>query len=295
MIFRYLVYELVVETPFPCPLLPLAPVGVRTDITVVEGGVPRSLEMVVASEKNWDVSHGRFLLRGGPKAGRFLVEGGERITLQKNAGAENDRLAVNFFVSALTVLLQQRGLLVLHANTALAERGAVAVCGESGAGKTTTIAGILAKGGRLLADDITVCRIGDNGIMEVLPGPPLLHLCEDTADQFGFDISGVPQYPWRRMKAALPVPEIMAEAPASLNSIYFVKAGSSQMVTCRQLKGAEKFNTLQECIYGPLLPETHEKMFHHVAVVMDQVPVYLLERPRDSWSLDEVVKVIMNG
>lgn len=295
MRYRYLIYELVIETTFPCTLLPDAPHGVPVDITVVEGIVPRELDNPVVHNKIWDASPGRYLFRGGALSGRFLVEDGKRITLQRNPRAEDDRLAVHFFVSVLTALLQQRELLVLHANTALTERGAVAVCGESGAGKTTAVAGLLARGNRLVADDITVLRVTDDGIVEVLPGAPHLHLCEDTAEQFGFDITGVPRFSWRRMKAALPVPEIMADAPALLRAIYLVKIITGSCLSVRPLAGGEKFNALQECIYGPLLADAHKSMFHVFSVVMEQVAVYLIERPTDRWTVDEVIEEMLNG
>lgn len=295
MTFRYCVYELVIETPFPCPLLPVAPIDAEPEISVVEGAVPYSLDYSVAGESSWDASPGRFLLRGGDRAGRFLVEEGKRIIFHRNQNAEPERLAVCFFVSVLTALLQQRGLLVLHANTALIEQGAVAVCGESGAGKTTTIAGVLAQGNRLLADDITVLRLNKNSRLEVLPGIPHLHLCADTAAQFGYDISAVPRYPWRRMKAALPVPNLMTEQPSELYAIYYLKHTDSAVVSVRQLSGMEKFNMLQECIYGPLLPESPGKMFHVFSQIMAQTKVFKIERPANEWTLDRIVEVVLNG
>lgn len=294
MNYRYLAYELVIETPFPCPLLPAAPLDAVVDVMVVEGSVPLALENPAASHRMWDAAPGRFLLRGGNRSGRFLVEDGRSITLEKNPKAENERLGVSFFASILTALLQQRGFLVLHANTALTGRGAVAVCGDSGAGKTTTVAGLLARGNKLLADDITVLRLNGDGRVEVLPGAPHLHLCADTAGQFGYDISSVPRYPWRRMKAALPVPYLMADSAAQLDAIYFLKHSAGGRLAVRQLSGMEKFNALQDCIYGPLLPEAHGEMFHLFSRVMEQARVFLVERPADLWTLDDIVGAILH-
>lgn len=295
MTYRYLVYELVVETTFPCLFLQVAPGDMGVDVTVVEGDVPKRLPSPTLSLNNWDASPGKFLLRCGPKSGRFLVEDGCRVTLQRGVHAEPDRLAVSFFVSVLTALLQQRDLLVLHANTALTSNGAIAVSGASGAGKTTAISGILSKGFKLLADDITVLRIGTNGVIEVLPGAPHLHLCEDTAEQFGFDISNVPRYPWRRMKAALPVYGIMAHSPAPLQSIYLLKLAPRNSISVKKLAGKDKFDALQECIYGPFLPDCHARFFSVFATVMTQVDLFLVERPKDQWTLDELVTVMTHG
>jgi hypothetical protein len=272
-----------------------APSGSVPDVIVEEGTVSKNLSSPTMKEGIWQIEPGRFLLRGGSKSGRFLVEDGRWIRLERNPLAENSRLAVHFMASVLPVLLQQRGLLVLHANSVMTPYGAVAISGESGAGKTTTIAGMLSKGCTLLADDITVLRLSDANKIEVVPGPPQLHLCEDTAEMFGYDISGVPRYPWRRMKAAVPVHEIMELAPAPLKRIYLLKTVSSGGLRISVLTGKDKFSGLQECLYGPLIPVEQSKMFELYGTVLDSVEVVCLERPQDCWSLDEVVEAILHG
>lgn len=294
MSFSYIVYGLVAKIPFACPLLTVAPEGAETDIEIVDGNVPYNLVNPTAHGNNWDATSDSILIRCGIKSGRFLVSHGNTITFQRSELVEQDRLFVSLFASALPLLLQQRGMLVLHANTALTDNGAVAVCGESGSGKTTTVAGILASGHKLLADDITVLRDMPNGMVEVIPGPPQLHLCEDTADQFGFDIIGVPRFQWRRMKAALPVPEKMSTEPAALKAIYYMKIGDGEAVTSRQLIGVEKFDILQDCIYGPFPPESNKSVFQLLSLMVSQVDVHLIERPAYSWTLDQVIEVILN-
>lgn len=260
-----------------------------------EGKVPRKLMAPMAEEANWQMEPGKFLLRGGRKAGRFLVEDGINITLDRNPEAEDVRLAVLFFTSVLAVLLQQRGLLVLHANTALTPHGAVTVSGESGAGKTTTVAGLLDNKCQLLADDITVLRLNDAGLVEVIPGPPQLHLCEDTAKIFGYDIQGIPRFPWRRMKAAVPVHHIMAAQPAPLSALYQLVADDVEDVRIDALSGFDKFAVLQDCLYGPTLPKEHPDQFALFSAIVDKIKFYRISRPEFRWSLDEVIEVILHG
>lgn len=296
MNFTYKAYGLVLELPFPCPMLPPAPDGVKPDVTVKEGPVPLLLSAPVYEDQNWQIEPGRFLLRGGLLAGRFLVEYGQQITLERNPRAEDARLAVHFMASVLAVLLQQRGLLVLHANTALTPFGAVAISGASGAGKTTTVAGLLKKGCTLLADDITVLQQKKCGpLVEVIPGAPQLHLCEDTAKLFGYDITALPRYPWRRMKAAVPADEVMANEAAPLHSIYLLTPTVSHELRISALSGVDKFAALQECLYGPLIPKEQSGMFSLHAMVLETIDIFRIERPESSWSLDEIVETILHG
>ncbi len=295
MSYTYIAYDLIVSLPFPCPMLQRAPDGCTPDLVVEEGCVTKNLAMAVMKENNWQIEPGRFLLRGGLRSGRFLVENGSHITLERNPLAEDERLAVHFMATALPVLLQQRGDLILHANTVVTPDGAIAISGKSGAGKTTTVAALLRKGCTLLADDITMLRQNENKLVEVVPGPPQLHLCEETANMFGYDISGLPRYPWRRMKAAVPVHNVMAFNSVPLKKIYLIKISSSDEVRVTSLVGKEKFAALQESLYGPLIPDEQSKLFALHSVVLDSVEICCIERPHNRWCLDEVVEVILHG
>ena len=293
MTYTYTAYELVLRVPFHCPVLRPAPEDAVPDIIVGEGSVPHRLATPLAEGKMWQAEPDRFLWRGGPRAGRFLVEGGQCITLERNPAAEDEILAFHFLASVMAALLRQRGLLVLHANTAVTPIGAVAVSGESGVGKSTTLAALLGRGCTMLADDVTVLRLRSDGCVEALPGVPQLHLPEDSADNLGQDIAGLPRYRWRRMKAAVSVET--TPAPAALRALYLLRTKPQNDLQVQTLTGAEKFAALQECVYGPLLPQEHPRHFPLFAAVADQVAVYRLDRPAARWSVDEIVEILLNG
>src|SRR6185369_10421226 len=103
-------------------------------------------------------------------SGRFLVEGGRRITLYRNPTAKDVRLCAHLLAAVIAALLRQRGLLVLHANVVTTPRGAVAITGASGAGKSTTQAALMSLGCRMVTDDITVVSMGSDGRILALPG-----------------------------------------------------------------------------------------------------------------------------
>jgi hypothetical protein len=293
MNYTYIAYELILQVPFPCPILPLAPEDAMPDVIVQEGPVPVRLTAPLAEGEMWQAEVDRFLWRGGARAGRFLVEGGQHITLQRNPNAENEALAFHFLTTIITALLRQRGLLVLHANSAVTPSGAIAIAGLSGAGKSTTLAALLKLGCAMLADDVTVLRLRADGGLDVLPGVPQLHLMDDAASNLGQDIAELPRYQWRRTKAAVPIET--AAAPANLRSIYLLQIGAQDQLHVQALNGAEKFVALQECIYGPLLPPEHSRQFPLFAAVTDRVNIFRLTRPAARWSIDEVTQVLLNG
>lgn len=295
MIYPYTIYELTMQLTFPCPVLTPAAADALADVMMVEGDVPRELPGAVAEGLNYQAAPGRFLWRGGRRAGRFLVENGQKITLQRNPAVEEPRLAAHFVSAVLAAVLRQRGLMVLHANTAVTRQGTVVIAGESGAGKSTTLAALLARGCAMLADDITVLRLGKGNLVEIVPGISKLNLCEDAAHRLGHKVEDLPRNLLRRIKVILPTQNKMAAGPAPVHAIYLLRKGTAKDLCVTMLKGADKFNALQECIYGPLFPEEHSPRFDLLAAIVNQAKIYRLERPESHWSVDEIAEVICRG
>ena len=271
MHYNYSVYNLVIRTTFPCPALLAAPADAEPDVVVVEGEVPRSLDAPVAKEDNWEVEPGRFLWRGGQRAGRFLVDRGCLVTLQRNPECQEELLPFHFQASVLAALLRQRGNLVLHANTVVLPGGdAVALTGVSGAGKSTTLTALLQRGCRMLSDDITVLQFGTEGQIEAIPGISQTHLTKEATLALGIDTDGLAFLPWHRMKAAVPLHDYHTSKSAQLRGLYLLlPTEHASGVTLKQCTGLERFEALLDSIYGPLLPEEHPGLFPLKQVLLE--------------------------
>jgi hypothetical protein len=290
----YTAYGLTFAVPFHCSGLRAAAAGAEPDVVVRPGAVARRLSAPVVSDDRWDAGPGRFLLRGGRRAGRFLVRAGD-VTLERNPGAEEERLARCFTDEVLPAVLRQRGLLVLHANAALTARGVVVIAGESGAGKSTTLAALLERECTMLADDVTALTLAADGDVEVLPGVAQVHLTATAVSGLGYELAAELAQPWRRMKSRMETAGNMARAPGRLAAIYVLAAHAGSDVRVRAVIGSEKFDALQSCIYGPMLADEHPGAFPLIRAVMRTTPVYRLERPAERWSVPEVTEVLLGG
>jgi hypothetical protein len=80
------------------------------------------------------------------------------------------------------------------------------VAGQSGAGKSTTLAALIARGCAMLFDDVTALALTTGGQVEVMPGTAQLYLSEAAVSGLGFEVSPQPGPPWR-MKSALATDE----------------------------------------------------------------------------------------
>lgn len=80
-------------------------------------------------------------------------------------------------------LLAWRGLMPLHGSAVAIDREAVLVCGPSGAGKSTLADALIASGGRLVSDDLSVMLpVGAGERPMLLPGRPAVRLSERQGD-----------------------------------------------------------------------------------------------------------------
>jgi hypothetical protein len=301
MIYAYTAYGLVLHLCFPCSALPTVPLdadeatGATPDVVVSEGMVPRSLDRPLYAEMQWQVEPGRFLWRGGPRSGRFLVEDGRRVTLQRNPGAEEEFLGFHFIRSVLAAVLRQRGLLTLHASTVATPAGAVTVCGRSGAGKSTTVSALMARGNPLLSDDLTALSPAPDGGVLALPGAAQLYLCEDAMQGLEPDTAALPFHSLGRLKVPVRPQQPMPNQAVPLRAIHLLETHSGDGLRVRALCGAERFAALQECVYGPLLPAEHQRQFGLFATVAEQVAVYRIDRPAERRTVDEIAAIVLGS
>ena len=293
MPFIYTIYGITLSTPFPCAVLPPAAPEILPELVVVEGAVPLHLEAPQAQDENWEAAPGRSLLRGGLRVGRFLVEDGQRVTLQRSQSARDDLLALAFLSSVIAAVLRQRGKLLLHANTALTPVGALAISGISGAGKSTTLTALLQRGCSMLADDTTVLQYNDQGQVEVLPGVPQMNLLDDAAEGLNYDIRSFPRHQWQSRKAIVPMHEKMVPHPVPLSALYLLEKGEVESVQVQPLQGMEKFSAAQSCIFGPMLPAEHSGLFPLFTGLLAQVPVVRLTRPNQHWSVSDITEILL--
>lgn len=301
MTYTYSVYGLTYELPLHCPFLSSCETHTASDVTVVYGSVSHELADAEASDDTWEMGFcwqaapGRYLLKGGRKAGRFLVEEGQRVTLHRNEGAEDERLLFHLMHSVTAALFRQRGFLVLHASTVKTKNGAIVLSGKTRAGKSTTLAAMLQKGCGMVSDDITVLCLDANSRVSVVPGLAMMHLWEDAAQNIGMDVSSVSRHPLRPGKAALPAPAEPCSGLVPVTKLCIIEPFPGEKVTIQRPMGKDKLDALMDCVYGPLFPKEHENLFTVFSAVAGQTEILRIQRPERRWTLDDVVKAVFHG
>jgi hypothetical protein len=227
----------------------------------------------------WELVGDTGLLMG--RAFRGLVRDGHRVTVDPGDAPTPERAVRALLPGLLAALLQQRGLLVLHASAVAREDNAVVVAGASGAGKSTLVARLLDAGWRLLSDDVVAIRLAPDGTPSVLPGPPHYRLCRDASLRLGLSH---PEPAGR--KRLVPVPDRAAQGPARLRAMYTLETHASARVEAAVLRGAARPGSLIAQLYGPWPVASRPALFRQVTAVAARArapsppPLGLLDRRR---------------
>lgn len=214
--------------------------------------------------------------------GTALVQDGSRITLNPWEGA--DGLAVRLFLlqQVLSIVLLQRGLVVLHSSSVIIDGKAISFVGRAGQGKSTMAATLSAMGYPALSDDVLAIEAGpDRGFM-AQPGLTHLKLSEEavaiTGDKFiaGQTIRDRSNKKLCLMRGAGPV------SPAPLGAIFLLTTGEG--VEIQQAPPARGVIELIRQSYGAeVLPHVGRAASHfrQCADIARNVPIYVLSRQRD--------------
>lgn len=109
--------------------------------------------------------------------GQVRIHGGRGITVD----AEDENQIIPFLLGpVMSILLHQRGFLVLHGSAVRIGDGAIAFLGYRGFGKSTTAINLYKHGYPLVADDILAIKFDEKGMPHVYPGYLHVRLSDDS-------------------------------------------------------------------------------------------------------------------
>lgn len=122
------------------------------------------------------------------------------------------------------VAMRQRGQVCLHGSAVALGRHAVALVGDSGSGKSTTVAAFARRGNAVLSDDVLPVRQSDGGWLAV-PAYPKLRLWPESAQALMGSADALPPMMPGWSKRALDLAEHgmrFQSEPLPLAAIYFL-------------------------------------------------------------------------
>lgn len=226
-----------------------------------------------------------------PGVMRVRVEQGCRLTLDVEEGASEGTIQTYLVGPAFAALLYQRGIPPLHAAVVRLEGdGAVAIGGQSRAGKSTTAWALMQAGHALLCDDQAVI---DPRTAMVEAGFPALKLWQQSLSHFGRGPNAGARVAEGMDKFHVSAPGPFDMRPAHLRAICILtKADGVCAPELTRLSVAEAVAALGTLAHHGYLGDGIGRrldIFRFGAALAGHVPVFVLTRPADLGQLDAVV------
>jgi len=182
----------------------------------------------------------------------------------------------------LPMVLQTRGLQVLHASAIVRPDGVVTLCARSRTGKSTLAFALSrALDCAIWADDAVAFEPGRDGGVSSVPVPFSLKLREPSAAHFGADGAGAPREP--------PVTR-----PPLRALFILTRSESRKAPRVTRLASARAFTSLLEHAYCFDLEDAalRGRMVRDYLELAARVPAFELEFPSDFAALDRTVNEI---
>jgi hypothetical protein len=227
--------------------------------------------------------------------GDFTVSNGKEISFQADSsGKFSSFLPLYLTGSILSLLLYQRGLLVLHGSVVQCKDKVLAFLGHSGAGKSSAAAACCQQGYNLLSDDIAALSLLPEASISVYSGFPRLKVPVQTARALDLPIDSLTAvHPDLVDEFEFPLHGRFCPDPQPLAAIYLLEQGAEVMIEqCAPAKALlELLPHAMPSRYGL---NGGACQFEQLSTLVREVPVFHLVRPVDLQQLHQLPEVVEN-
>ncbi|MBA4848793.1 serine kinase [Emticicia sp. BO119] len=284
----YFAYGLSIATDISFPELFVIPFTAAPDVSVSIGKVPAHLlEKTKDHPLNIFISPTEYLLPLGTIAHYYAANGNE-VIIEPLPDADEKSIRLFFLSNAMAAILYQRRLVPMHASAIYTNDGIVLFMGDSGVGKSTTVATLQAKGHRIFSDDICV-PVQEDGILKAFAAYPMMKLWKDTFEKV--DLGNYNEE--NRIRPELEkYHKSFAESfdiqSQPIKCIFIIEKDSSlntDLVRFVSIQGIEAFKHLQYYAYRLFYIEEmglKKLYFELLSKLSGQIPVVLVSRPADN-------------
>jgi hypothetical protein len=295
-LYHYWAYGLIVASEMKFPeLFPLED-EVKASVVLALGEVPKpEIHPGGFHFENIEITPSEYRLNVEGIA-HYYVANGNRITIKPFEGASEDLVRLYCLSNAFAALLHQRRTIPLHCAALLKNDRLIMIFGESGAGKSTTMAGLLQKGFSPFSDDVCVPVKDISGDWAFYSSYPMMKFWQST-----IDIKGLELQPERKIRNDMDKfgiyfhDRFCRESKKPLAIFILKKSNQLGDPVLSGMKGMALFQELDRNAYrGEYLGATDLKRehFNFFSQLANQVPSYELIRPANTDSHERITQLI---
>ena len=213
----------------------------------------------------------------------YYVADGNRIIIHPHPANTEDR-AVRLFVlgAAMAGILQQRGQVPLHTSAVVVNDRLTLIAGQSGAGKSTTLAGLKQRQYRIFSDDITVLKeLPDDDHISGVASYPMIKLWEHSLQTLRLNDRSFPVMPGFE-KYGFFFHSAFDTRQYPIERIILLETGETDTIRHKQLRGSEAFAGVVQHVYKASLfrqPAMRALCFDVISKMVKCAEVYQVTRP----------------
>jgi hypothetical protein len=297
--YTYWAYGLKVGSQLPFPeLLPLQNDD-PCDLTVAWGSIP-----VIEKTPNgfhsetYDITPTRYRITIKDVASYFVQEG-KRIIISADPNADQDSIRLFCLSNAFAAALHQRKTIPIHCAALIDKGQLVLVLGDSGAGKSTTMASLVQKGLKPFSDDVCVpFQDPETGMISLFSSYPMMKFWKETLDLVGLNSKVDRKIRPDMEKYGIYFHQsFLTEALNPKLIILLEKTDEVSTPILAPISGIELFTKLESNAYrGEYLGFSDLKKEHFMLFTQlaNQSACYLLKRPLTGNFVNEVAQKIIN-
>jgi len=292
--FFYWAYglEIVSELEFP----EMYPYAVKKpDLEIKFGKVPAALtgHEVIAKEKFF-ISPTEYLIH--LPICTYYVKEGASITIELKENADLPSVRLFLLTNAMAAVLHQRNKVALHAGAIQTEKGLVVICGESGAGKSTTISALQQQGYKIYVDDVLVLEKENQSVLGVA-AYPTLKLWDDTIEKLALGVVLEEQKLRESVnKYRVSFQEDFTTKPNPVYKLlYLRKEEANTSIQVIKKDGLEAFKILYSQLYRTSMINNNQSqaiLFERLNQLINQTGLFEVVRPTNGNSIEEIVQII---
>lgn len=213
----------------------------------------------------------------------YYAADGNRILIRPCPGKVEDRVIRLFLLgAAMAGILQQRRQVPLHTSAVVVNNKLTLIAGQSGAGKSTTLAGLKKRQYQIFSDDITVLKEApDDDRISGVASYPMIKLWEHSLQTLALDDRSFPVVPGYE-KYGFFFHGAFDTRHYPVERIILLEARETDKIHHQQLQGSEAFAGVIQHIYKASLfrqPAMRALCFDVVSKMVKCASVHQVTRP----------------
>lgn len=254
MSFNYWAFGLKIQSDIEFPEFVEAKFDIA-DLVISHRAVSKKLKSKPLIEENYEVINDEEYYLEVENVAKYYAYQGKVIDVDFNPTVDSRTIRIYLLATVMAAVLHQRNCIPLHASSIKWKDGLVVLAGESGAGKSTTVSGLLKSGYSIFSDDVIVLEQNQNQDVQARASYPMIKLWDDAIEKLQSnlfekrDFLVKPGYE----KFGFFFHEYFDKNPYSIKLIILLKIKEVDQIGYKELQGGEAFKEFIAQSYRPNL------------------------------------------